>query len=72
MDQTLSLSSWKVYGMTGVKKVRTFPYNTQTDDIVEIFNSILKNLLRKLVNEPHSGMGSLFILCPVGQPGNNI
>ena len=41
----------KVYQLLGIKPIRTTPYHPQTDRLVERFNSTLKLMLRKAVNE---------------------
>ena len=41
----------EVYRLLGIKPIRTTPYHPQTDGLVECFNSMLKSMLRKAVDE---------------------
>ena len=36
----------------GIKEIRTYPYHSQTDGMVERFNATLKQLLKKLTQSP--------------------
>ena len=47
----LSKSLKQVYGVLGIKGIKTTPYHPQTDGLVERFNQTLKNMLRKFVAE---------------------
>lgn len=38
------------YRLTGVKHIRTSAYHSQTDGMVERFNAMLKQMLKKTVN----------------------
>uniref|UniRef100_A0A7N6BLW2 Gypsy retrotransposon integrase-like protein 1 n=1 Tax=Anabas testudineus TaxID=64144 RepID=A0A7N6BLW2_ANATE len=44
----------QVYKLLGIVSVRTTPYHPQTDGLTERFNQILKQMLRKFVNETGS------------------
>ncbi len=41
----------KLYGLLGIKSVRTSVYHPQTDGLVERFNRTLKTMIRKFVHE---------------------
>ena len=41
----------EVYRLLRIKPIRTTPYHPQTDGLVECFNSTLKAMLRKTVNQ---------------------
>lgn len=47
----LSKSLKQVYGVLGIKGIKTTPYHPQTDGLVERFNQTLKSMLRKFVAE---------------------
>ncbi len=47
----LSQTLRQVYGLLGVKGIRTTPYHPQTDGLVERYNQTLKSMLRKFVAE---------------------
>lgn len=41
----------ELYRLLGVKAIRTSPYHTQTDGLVERFNQTLKEMLRKTAHD---------------------
>ena len=45
----LSKTMQQVYGLLGIKGIRTTPYHPQTDGLVERYNQTLKGMLRKFV-----------------------
>ncbi len=40
----------EIYKMIGTKAIKTTPYHPQTDGLVERFNQILKQMLKKLID----------------------
>ncbi len=53
-DQGTAFMSWTIrelYGLLGIKSVRTSVYHPQTDGLVERFNRTLKTMIRKFVHE---------------------
>ena len=53
-DQGTNFTSqllWEVYRLLQIKPIQTTPYHPQTDGLVERFNSTLKSMLRKSVDE---------------------
>ena len=45
----LSKTLRQIYGLVGIKGIRTTPYHPQTDGLVERYNQTLKRMLRKFV-----------------------
>ena len=53
----------ELYGLIGVKAIKTTPYHPQTDGLVERFNQTLKNMLRRVLVD-NGGVGEWDNLLP--------
>ncbi len=49
----------ELYGLLGIKSVRTSVYHPQTDGLVERFNRTLKSMIRKFVHEDAKKLGQV-------------
>ncbi len=60
----------ELYGLLGIKSVRTSVYHPQTDGLVERFNRTLKTMIRKFVHEDAKKLGQVagtpFVRCARG------
>ena len=66
----MSRTLWGIYGLLGIKSIRTSVYSPQTDNLVECLNKTLKSMIHKFVHEDGHNWDRSFVFCSAeGTPG---